>query len=222
MHKRTSVLFVAVFILIANTCLAQMDNLYSFGCVLPFFSIKGTKLGLKLGTYEPNLKELDRLLVELREEAPGSSTMYNIYLKLIESERLSYLLELGYWDNETTIKSLDDAELGATFSYFHINLLYYPDIINDYIPFYIGVGGGAENMRLYGNGLRPLDEVVKQHEDMGLGGSFILGVEYSFNNGINVNINANHIFKRFVVNEDEDMKFSFDGTIISAGVSKRL
>jgi hypothetical protein len=131
-------------------------------------------------------------------------------------------VEAGYWENETSLRPIIQAELGATFTYISLSFLYYPEMIQSYVPLYMGIGGGIANLKLNGSALELLKEVVTKSESTGLGGNFVIGLEYAVLERMIVNIQANHIFKDFAVDEQGERKFSFDGTVVSIGVSAKF
>jgi hypothetical protein len=186
--------------------------------------IEETHVGVRLGSYEPDLRQLDALLRQFRVSAPGTATMYNIFARFKSSPQLSYLLEAGYWDNEVSFEPEPDAsaDLGTTFTHISLSLLYYPEIIQELVPLYLGIGGGISHLKLSGSALELLKESVTKRESTGASGNFIVGLEYAILKRMMLTVQAYHIFKNFNVDEEGDQDFSFDGTVISMGTSVRF
>ena len=55
-----------------------------------------------------------------------------------------------------------------------------------------------------------------------VGKDMVVGLEYMILERLMLNVQANHIFKRFSVDKEDKLKFTFDGTVVSIGVSGRL
>lgn len=120
------------------------------------------------------------------------------------------------------MESTTTINVGATFTNASLSLLYYPELIQTYIPLYLGIGGGVARAKLTGNALDRLRDVIKERENTGACANFVIGLEYMILERLMVSVQANHIFKRITVNEEKDLKFSFDGTVVSLGVFGRF
>lgn len=219
-------IFVCALACQAYVCMADSDqdrNPYLLGGILAGGMVKDVYWGVRLGSYQPDLRELDDLLAQFNVETPGSSTMYNVFARARSSPRLSYLVEVGYWNGGiSSLESVVPIDLEATFTHISLSFLYYPDLIQEYVPLYLGIGGGIAHLNLTGDTLTLLREVITKREDTGLSGNFILGVEYVVMEQLMVSVQANHIFKSFSVNEEDELEFNFDGTVVSIGVSGRF
>jgi len=225
--KNLSILiFVCVLACQACFCMADSDqdrNPYLLGGILAGVPVEDVYWGARLGSYGPDLRELDDLLTQFNVEELSASTMYNVFTRIKSSPRLSYLVEVGYWNGEiSSLESVIPVDLEATFTHISFSFLYYPDLIQEYVPFYLGIGGGIAHLNLTGDTLTLLREVIKKREETGLSGNFILGVEYVFTEQLMVSAQANHIFKSFSVDEEDELELNFDGTVISIGVSGRF
>jgi hypothetical protein len=151
--------------------------------------------------------------------------MYSVFARFKGSPQLSYLVEMGYWNNEVSIEAMGPMaaiDMGATFTQFSLNLLYYPELIQEYAPLYLGIGGGIAHVELTGSALALLSEVVEERENTGLSGNVIAGLEYMIMDRLMVNVQANHIFKSIKVDKEGEQEFTFDGTVVSIGVSGRF
>jgi hypothetical protein len=166
---------------------------------------------------------LDTILAQFGIEAPGASTMYNVFARFKDSPQLSYLLELGYWSNSISdLEAEIPIDVEATFTQASISFLYYPELIQKYVPLYLGIGGGIAHMDLSGDTFSLLREIVTEREDTGLSTNVVVGLEYMILEKLMLSVQANHIFKRFSVDKEDELKFTFDGTVVSIGVSGRL
>ncbi len=183
--------------------------------------VESVYVGARLGSYKPDLRQLDALLKPLKMNAPGAATMFNIFARFKGSPQLSYLIEAGYWENDVSVE-VASVDLGTTFTQLSLSLLYYPETIQQFIPLYLGIGGGISHLKLSGSALSLLKEVVTKHEVTGASGNFIVGLEYAILERLLVSVQANHIFKNFAVDEDGEQEFSFDGTVVSIGISARF
>ncbi|MFC1714343.1 outer membrane beta-barrel protein [Candidatus Poribacteria bacterium] len=228
MRARNLSIFVLVCALAFQTCICIADsdqsrNPYLLGGVLSGTIIKDVHVGARMGSYKPDLEELDDLLAQFDVNAPGASTMYNVFARFKDSPQLSYLLEVGYWENDiSSPESIIPIDLEATFTQASLSFLYYPDLIQEYVPLYLGIGAGVAHLELNGDTLTLLREVVTKRESTGVSGNFIVGLEYMVLERLMVSVQTNHIFKNFAVDEEDELKFSFDGTVISIGVSGRF
>jgi len=221
-------IFVCVLVLQAVACVAEADqdrNPYLLGGLLSGGSIKETCIGARLGSYKPSLRELGTLVQPLGVNVPGAATMYNIFAKFKGSPQLSYLLEVDYWTNEESTPvdraaSADSASVEATFTQASFSLLYYPEIIRDYVPLYLGIGAGVSHMKFRGG---VIEQLLTDREDTGASGNLIAGLEYKVLERMTVHVQAKRIFKSFSVEEaEDDQEFSFDGTVVSIGASARF
>jgi hypothetical protein len=227
MKNKKLFVFVALLVLASQTCLyaengEQVKRSHILYRLFPGIGIEESYIGARLGSYKPDLRQLDAILKEFRAQVPGASTMFNIYTRFKGSSQLSYLLELSYWDNESSLKPFTDADIGATFTQASLSLLYYPETIQKLLPLYIGFGGGIANLKLYGSALELLKEIVTKRDSTELSGNFIIGLEYVVLDRVVVDIQATHIFKNFQVDDEGEYKFSFDGTVMSLGASMRF
>ncbi len=228
MRIKNLLVFILLFVFAsqAYVCMADSDqdrNPYLLGGVLSGDLVKEVYWGARLGSYKPDLRELDDLLAQFNVEAPAASTMYNVFARARSSPRLSYLVEVGYWNGGiSSLESVIPIDLEATFTHISLSFLYYPDLIQEYVPLYLGIGGGIAHLNLTGDTLTLLREVITKREDTGLSGNFILGVEYVILERLMVSIQTNHIFKSFAVDEEDELEFNFDGTVVSIGVSGRF
>ncbi len=226
---RARIFLISVFVCalaFQTVCMADSDqvrNPYILGGVLSGVVLKDVYAGARMGSYKPDLGELDDLLAHFDVKAPGASTMYNVFARLKGSPQLSYLLEVGYWESDiSSLESAVPVDLEATFTQASLSFLYYPELIQEYVPLYLGIGGGIAHLELSGDTLTLLREVVTKRESTGVSGNFIVGLEYMILERFMVSIQTNHIFKKFAVDEEDELKFSFDGTVVSIGVSGRL
>ncbi len=218
-------IFACVIILQACICIADEGGVrhpYVLGGLLPGKGIEQAYIGARLGSYKPDLRQLDAILKQFNVSAPGAATMINIFARFKNAPQLSYLVEAGYWENETSLKPLIDADLGATFTHISLSFLYYPDLIQRLAPLYLGLGGGLYRLKLSGSALTLLKEVVTKRESTSLGGNFVIGLEYPILERAMVSVQANHIFKNFPVDDEGEQQFSFDGTVVSIGTSVRF
>jgi hypothetical protein len=213
------IISVCILFLQAHACFAGT------GLLSGFFAgevVKETYVGARLGSYRPDLSQLDAILQQFRVSAPGAATMFNIFAKFKGSSQLSYLVEAGYWDNEASLEPVVSAELGMTLTQLSLSFLYYPEMIQEFIPLYLGIGGGVYHLKLDGSAMELLKTVITKREDTGAGANFVVGLEYEIRESLMVNIQANHVFKNFAVDEDGEQEFSFDGTVISIGAFARF
>ncbi len=228
MRIKNLLVLALLFVFVAPTCICMADsdedrNPYILGGILAGHMVKDVYWGARLGSYEPDLRELDDLLLQFDVESLGASPMYNVFIRAKSSPRLSYLVEVGYWNGGiSSPESIIPVDLEATFTHISLSLLYYPDLIQEYAPLYLGIGGGIAHLNLTGDTLTLLREVITRREDTGLSGNFILGVEYVVLERLLVSAQANHIFKSFSVDEEDELEFNFDGTVVSIGVSGRF
>jgi len=228
MRIKNLLVFALLFVFAAQACVCMADsdqarNPYLLGGLLSGQIIKDVYWGARLGSYEPDLRELDDLLAQFNVEAPGASTMYNVFARAKSSPRLSYLLEVGYWKSGiSSLEAVVPIDLAATFTHISLSCLYYPDLIQEYAPLYLGIGGGIAHLNLTGDTLTLLREVITKRENTGLSGNFILGVEYVVLERLMLSVQMNHIFKNFAVDEEDELEFNFDGTVVSIGVSGRF
>ena len=221
-------IFACILAFQVSVCVAETDQArhpYLLGGLLPGKGIKEAHVGARLGSYKPDLHQLDNLLKPLGISVPGAATMYNAFVKFKGSPQLSYLVEAGYWQNEEStsinlVAQADSASVGATFTHLSFSLLYSPEIIREYVPLYLGIGGGIAHMKFSGG---ILELLLKEREDTGASGNVVAGLEYEILKRVMVDIQAKHIFKSFSVEgEEEPQEFSFDGTVVSIGVSARF
>ena len=209
----------------ACICMADSDQVrhpYVLGGGLFREIVKEAYVGARMGSYKPDLNELDDLLAQIDMEAPGASTMYSVFARLKGSPQLSYLLEVGYWENDVSVESVITADVGATFTQLSLSFLYYPELIQEYAPLYLGIGGGVAHVKLTGSALAFLRDVVEKRESTGVSGNFIVGLEYMILERLMVSVQANRIFKSLTVDEKGEREFTFDGTVVSIGVSGRF
>ena len=203
----------------------QDKHPYLLGGLLSSKNIEEAHVGVRLGSYKPDLSHLNALVKKFNVNAPGSATMYNIFAKFRGSPQLSYLVEAGYWENEEStpinpVASADSASVGVTFTQVSFSLLYHPEIIREFIPLYLGIGGGIAHMNLNGG---VLELLLKERESTGASGNVIAGLEYKILERLMVYVQAKHIFKNFSVEgAEEQQEFSFDGTVVSIGASARF
>ncbi len=216
-RKLSIPILACIFVFCASVCLADgglLGNLTDNG-------VEAVYVGARLGSYKPDLRQLDALLKPLKMNAPGAATMFNIFARFKGSPQLSYLIEAGYWENDVSVE-VASVDLGTTFTQLSLSLLYYPEMIQQFIPLYLGIGGGISHLKLSGSALSLLKEVVTKHEVTGASGNFIIGLEYAILERLLVSVQAKHIFKNFTVDDDGEQEFSFDGTVVSIGVSGRF
>ena len=214
-------------ILAFQACMCAADtgqdrHPYILGGLLSGEGVKEAYVGIRLGSYKPDLRQLDALLRQFKVSPPGAATMLNVFVKFRGSPQLSYLVEAGYWENEASLEPVVSADLGMTFTQVSFNLLYPPEIIQELAPLYLGIGGGVSHLKLSGSALELLKEVVTEHENTGVSGNFIVGLEYIIVERVMVSVQANHIFKSFEVDAEGKQEFSFDGTVVSIGTSVRF
>ena len=217
-------IFLCVFASYACVCMADSDEVrhpYMLGGVWLGDIVEEVHVGARMGSYKPDLRELDDLLALFGTEPSGASTMYNVFARFEGSPQLSYLVEIGHWGNEISVESMD-VDMEATLTHLSLGLLYYPELIQKYAPLYLGIGCGIAHIELNGSALTLLSDVVKDSEETGVCGNIVVGLEYPIMERLMVNIQANHIFKSLTVDEEEEREFSFDGTAVSIGISGRL
>ena len=218
-------ILVSVIAFQACVCIADVGRAghpYVLGGLLSGKWPEEAYVGARLGSYKPDLQQLDELLRLFNVSAPGAATMFNVFARFKGHPQLSYLVEAGYWDNEASLRPIASADLGMTFTHVSLSLLYYPELIQELVPLYLGVGGGVAHLKLSGSALELLKAVVTKHESTGVGGNVIVGLEYTVAERVTVNVQANHIFKSFTVDEAGEREFSFDGTVVSIGTSVRF
>jgi hypothetical protein len=218
---------ISVCIFVFQACVsmadaAQVRHPYSLGGLLSDKSVKEAYVGARLGSYKPDLRQLDALLRQFNVRLPGAATMLNVFIKLKGSSQLSYLLEAGYWADEVSLEPIISADLGTIFTQVSFSFLYHPEMIQRLAPLYLGIGGGLSHLKLNGSALELLKEVVTERENTGVSGNFIVGLEYPILERVMVSVQTNHIFKSFAVDEEGKHEFSFDGTVVSIGTSVRF
>lgn len=218
--------FLLILAFQPSICLADSDTTQSShisgGFLTNMTFIQEIYVGARMGSYKPDLGELDSLLGQLGIDAPGSSTMYNVFCRLKSSPHLSYLLEIGRWENDVSVELVDPISIGANLTYASLILLYYPEMIQKYAPLYLGLGGGFANVELTGSALDLLSDIITEREGTGPCGNFVVGLEYMILERMMINVQANHIFKKFAIDKQEEQKFTFDGTTVSIGISGRF
>ena len=217
--------FVCLLALQVCVCVADTGRVrhpYLLGGLLSGKGAKEAYVGARLGSYKPDLHQLDTLLRQFNVRLPGAATMLNVFVKFKGSPQLSYLVEAGYWEDEVSLEPVVSADLGTTFTQVSFDLLYYPEMIQELVPLYLGIGGGISHLKLSGSALTLLKDVVTERENTGLSGNFIVGLEYTIVERVMVSIQTNHIFKSFAVDEEGKQEFSFDGTVVSIGTSVRF
>ena len=217
--------FTIILTSYACVCMAdshQVRHPYRLGGVRFSDVVKEAYLGARMGSYKPDLGELDDLIARMDMDAPGASTMYSVFARLKSSPQLSYLVEAGYWENNVFVEQMGTVDVGATFTQLSLSFLYYPELIQEYAPLYLGIGGGVANVKVTGSALALLSDVVKKRESTGISGNFIVGLEYMILERVMLSVQANRIFKSLTVDEEGEREFTFDGTVVSIGVSGRL
>lgn len=228
MRIRNLLVFIPLLVFASYNCVCmgdshQVRHPYILGGRLSGEIIEEVYAGFRMGSYKPDLGELDDLLAQFDISAPGASTMYNVFARFKDSPQLSYLLEVGYWENDVSLpEAVVPIDMEVTFTQASLSVLYYPELIQHYFPLYLGIGGGVAHLDLSGDTLTLLREVVTKRENTGASGSFIVGLEYMVLERFMVSVQANHIFKTFAVDEEDKLKFSFDGTVVSIGASGRF
>jgi hypothetical protein len=219
-------ILACIFAFQACICVASADHQvkhpYLLGGLLSGKGVKEAYLGARLGSYKPDLHQLDAILELFNVSAPGAATMLNVFARFKALPQLSYLVEAGYWENEASLRPVAEADLGTTFTQVSLSFLYYPEMIQRYAPLYLGIGGGISHLKLSGSALELLKAVITKRENTGVSGNFIIGLEYPVVERVMVSVQANHIFKSFTVDDEGEQKFSFDGTVVSIGTSVRF
>jgi len=218
MIKKLIVLVFVCILLQAGVCFAGVGLLSS---LMSGKGVQETYVGARLGSYKPDLRQLDALLRQLNVNAPGAATMFNVFAKFKASPQLAYLIEAGYWENDVSIE-IASVDLETTLTQLSFSLLYYPEMIQQFVPLYLGIGGGLSHLKLSGSALELLKEVITKRENTGASANFVVGLEYAILEQLMVYVQANHIFKNFTVDEDGEQKFSFDGTVVSMGIAARF
>lgn len=218
-----------IFLLYTQNSIAdtpQDKSPYSLlGNILPKQGPKETYMGMRLGSYKPDLRQLNAILEELNARAPGADTMFTIFASFKNRPLIEYLLEAGYWENEASVKSAtseDSEDINTSLIHISFSFLYYPKIIQEYLPLYFGAGAGIYKMDIdYGN-IEAVKTAMPDDRKTELGGNMMLGMKRVVRDRILLDIRINHVFKNFTVNEKNNGKLSFDGTDLSIGASIRF
>jgi len=189
---------------------------------LPDIDQKEPYIGLSLGSYKPNLMQINALMKDLGIPAPGADTMFTIFADFRGTSQFSYLLQGGYWEGETSLKVPVKRSLYASLIHISFNILYHPERFQKFLPLYIGTGFGIYRMDLDGSLMEVLKDVIPEDKATELGGNIVLGLERVLRNRFIVSVRANHIFKNFTIDEKNKSKLSFDGTDVSIGTSVRF
>ena len=223
---KLAVPFFACFVVVqVYLCAATADESKAFLAQDGSFSISGAKetyVGGRVGSFKPDLRQLYAPLDQLNAVPPGAAAMLDVFVRFRGMSRLSYTLEAGYWDNDTSLHRPESAHLGITFSHLTLSFLYYPPVLGEAKAIYLGAGVGIAHMKLYGSAVQLLHDTITKSEDTGISGSFAVGIEHKIKQRIVISVEANHIFKDFSISEEEGRKLRFDGTNVSFGGCARF
>jgi len=227
--RKTGLLILAIsfiFLLQSYSCIAEVTQVKSpyslLGNLLPEQGPKESYMGIRLGSYKPDLHQLDAILKELNTPVPGADTMFTIFASFKNRPQTEYLLEAGYWENETSVMSAtpeDSEDINTSIISISLSVLYYPGILQEYLPLYFGAGAGIYKMDIDYGTIEAIKTSMPDDRKTELGGNVVIGIKRVIRDQLLLDIRINHIFKNFTVNEKNNGKLSFDGTDLSIGAS---
>ena len=192
--------------------------------LLPDFmrrGIKSTSLHISFLSYKPSLEQLTTLLNSLGAPALNAGLMPVVAMKLKHTPELSSQIALGYWTNDTVLPPPTSADLSATFIPISFSLLYYPVLLRDFLPLYLGGGVGYSHLSVGGSGLVLLAQqgITLDDGNSGLTGNVQIGLTYLLlDDQLTLTLEAKRILKTFKGSGAVPFDLDFDGTAIGVGI----
>jgi hypothetical protein len=176
-------------------------------------------------SYKPKLQDFTQLLNSLGSLGIDAAMMPVFSVTLEHTKQISSRTEIGYWKNSTQISLPTDADLSATFIPLSLNLIYYPVLLNELVPLYLGGGIGYSRLSVSGSAIDLLEQqgIAFDEQDLELTGYALIGVEYLFySNKLGMTIEAKQILKHFMTSGTYPLELNFDGTAIGIGIGLRF
>ena len=192
--------------------------------LLPDFmrhGIESTSFHISFFSYKPNLEQLTTLLNSLGVPALNAGLMPVASVNLKHTPELSSQIALGFWTNDTALPPPNAADLSATFIPISFSLVYYPVLLRDFFPLYLGGGVGYSHLSVDGSALGLLAEqgVTLGDGNSGLTGYAQIGLTYLLlDDRLTLTLEARRILKTFKGSGAVPFDLDFDGTAIGVGV----
>ena len=196
--------------------------------LLPDFmrdGVESTSLHISFLSYKPSLEQLTILLNSLGAPALNAGLMPVVSMKLKHTPELSSQIALGYWTNDTALPPPTAADLSATFIPISFSLLYYPVLLRDFLPLYLGGGVGYSHLSVGGSGLVLLAQqgITLDDGNSGLTGNVQVGLTYLLlDDQLTLTLEAKRILKTFKGSGAVPFDLDFDGTAIGVGIGLRF
>ncbi len=183
--------------------------------------VESTSFHLSFFSYKPNLEQLTALLNSLGVPALDAGLMPVVSVKLKHTPELSSQIALGYWTNSAALPPPSAADLSAAFIPISFNLLYYPVLLNNFLPLYVGGGVGYSYLSVAGSALPLLaaQGVALDNGNSGLTGYAQIGLTYLLlEDQLTLTLEAKRILKTFKGSGTVPFDLDFDGTAIGVGI----